>query len=183
MVLLTTVSIITLSVLVCVRKWEKNNTGAYECSGGQFVLRTTEANTEYSDIVSSYVVENPYSYAAYPTTAILFSNAAYNVQPSPHVGTSPTATTDSDIPTSMNVAYAVSCGDNHSLTTTKASKEAVYEAVTTNGAVESIHMTPNLAYGATAAHEAVTTNGAVESIHMSPNLAYGATACPMTDGK
>ena len=97
-------AVIVISVTVYLRKRNNKHVNAtiYQSSSGQVVMKTNEAyaETRFSDS------DDMYAYAIQPTTAILTSNAAYNVRTSTDaVSTSSAAR----IPTYTNDAYGVTC--------------------------------------------------------------------------
>ena len=136
-------------------KEEEQQTSIYQSSSGQVVMKTNEAYAETRASDSNYT-DDMYAYATQPTTAILTSNAAYNVRTSTDaVPTSSAAR----IPTYTNDAYGVTCRETD------------------------IAISTNEAYGITRkAKEAASHDGAdipAESVPTSANQAYG-TATLMT---
>ena len=144
------------SVTVCLRKRNSKVTNdvIYQSSSGQVIMKTNEAYAETRASDSNYT-DDMYAYATQPTTAVLTSNAAYNVHTSTDVVPTSSA---ARIPTSSNDAYGVTC---------------------------SIAISTNEAYGITCkAKEAVSHDGAdipAESVPTSVNLAYGTAICQNTD--
>ena len=108
-------AVIVISVTVCLRK--RNNKHVivtiYQSSSGQVVMKTNEAYAETRPSDSNYT-DDVYAYATPPTTAILTSNVAYNVHNSTDVvydlpTSSGNRETESNIPTTTNEAYDVTC--------------------------------------------------------------------------
>ena len=150
-------AVIVISVTVCLRKRNNKhvNVTIYQSSSGQVVMKTNEAYAETRASDS----DDMYAYATQPTTAILTSNAAYNVRTSTDaVPTSSAAR----IPTYTNDAYGVTCRETD------------------------IAISTNEAYGITRkAEEAASHDGAdipAESVPTSANQAYGTAICQNTDG-
>ena len=103
-------AVIVISVTVCLRKRNNKHVNAtiYQSSSGQVVMKTNEAYAETRASDS----DDMYAYATQPTTAILTSNAAYNVHTSADVVYDlPTSSGNGeiDIPTTTNEAYDVTC--------------------------------------------------------------------------
>ena len=103
-------AVIAISVTVCLRKRNKKVTNGviYQSSihSGQVIMKTNEAYVETRASDSN----DMYMYATPPTTAILTSNAAYNVHTSTDVVYDlPTSSGngETDIPTTTNEAYDV----------------------------------------------------------------------------
>ena len=148
--------VIVISVTVCRRKRNNKhvNVTIYQSSSGQVVMKTNEAYAETGASDS----DDMYAYATQPTTAILTSNAAYNVRTSTDaVPTSSAAR----IPTYTNDAYGVTCRETD------------------------IAISTNEAYGITRkTKEATSHDGAdipAESVPTSANQAYGTAVCQNTD--
>ena len=149
-------AVIVISVTVCLRKRNNKyvNATIYQSSSGQVVMKTNEAYAETRASDS----DDMYAYATQPTTAILTSNAAYNVRTSTDaVPTSSAAR----IPTYTNDAYGVTCRETD------------------------IAISTNEVYGTTRkAKEAASHDGAdipAESVPTSSNQAYGTAICQNTD--
>ena len=146
-------AVIVISVTVCLRKRNNKhvNVTIYQSASGQVVMKTNEAYAETRASDS----DDMYAYATQPTTAILTSNAAYNVRTSTDaVPTSSAAR----IPTSTNDACGVTCRETD------------------------IAISTNEAYGIT--HKAASHDGAdipAESVPTSANPAYGTAICQNTD--
>ena len=152
-------AVIVISVTVCLRKRNSKVTNdvIYQSSSGQVVMKTNEAYVETRASDSNYT-DDVYAYATQPTTAVLTSNAAYNV----HTSTDAVPTSSAArIPTSTNDAYGVTCRETD------------------------IAISTNEAYGITRkAKEAASHDGAdipAESVPTSANQAYGAAICQNTD--
>ena len=105
-------AVIVISVTVCLRKRNNKhvNVTIYQSASGQVVMKTNEAYAETRASDS----DDMYAYATQPTTAILTSNVAYNVHTSTDVvydlpTSSGNKETESNIPTTTNEAYDVTC--------------------------------------------------------------------------
>ena len=151
-------AVIVISVTVCLRKRNNKHVNVtiilYQFTSGQVVMKTNEAYAETRPSDS----DDMYAYATQPTTAILTSNAAYNV----HTSTDAVPTSSAArIPTSTNDAYGVTCRETD------------------------IAISTNEAYGITRkAKEAASHDGEdipAESVPTSANQAYGTAICQNTD--
>ena len=163
MVVLVAAAVTVISVSVCLRKRKNKHVNttenvAYHCSSGQETIKINEAYTEIIANDPNYVDET-YSYATLPTTAVLTSNAAYNavscsgrneeinletndaydpVNVAENIAyqTSDTA----DVITSVNEAYIA-------VESTPFSEESVYESVPDTAECKTdITTSPNQAY-------------------------------------